>query len=538
MSRIVVDPITRIEGHLRVEATVEDGVITDAWSSGTMVRGFEKHPQGAGPPGRLGLHRARMWRVHHRACPGQCALRRGRAGASRCPPNAELIRNLMFCAQFVQDHVVHFYHLHALDWVDVVSALSADPVETSALAQSISNWPKSSPGLLQRPQEAADRVRGERAARHLRQRLLGPRRPTGCRPAANLMAVAHYLEALEWQKEIVKIHAIFGGKNPHPNYLVGGVPCSINLEEVNAINSERLNHVAAPHQAGPDRSSSSSTSPTCSTVASVLPRSGSSHRRRAQQLPVLWGPPYARATTSPDSFKFPRGAILDRDLSVKCTRSTGKRRRGDQASTSPTPGTATPDGDAAGAAPLEGRDRPQLHRAQSRPTSTWTRRRQVLLDQDAALARPRRWRSVRCRACSWPTQAATEEVTEVIDRGALAALERTALMRCSPRSGARPPAASRRKLVARWMQELLSDDSWTSATSARATSRPSPEERWEPSSWPASAQGVGLDRGAPRRARPLDPHRRTASHRQLPAGGAFSTWNASPRDPKGQKLRV
>jgi hydrogenase large subunit len=92
----------------------------------------------------------------------------------KIPPNAELIRNLMFCAQYMQDHVVHFYHLHALDWVDVVSALKADPAETSRIAQSISHWPKSSPGLFSDLQKRLTKFRGERPARHLRQRLLGP----------------------------------------------------------------------------------------------------------------------------------------------------------------------------------------------------------------------------------------------------------------------------------------------------------------------------------------------------------------------------
>jgi len=144
MARIVVDPITRIEGHLRVEAVVENGVITDAYSSGTMVRGFEKILKGRDPRD--------AWAFTERAC-GVCTTVHALASV-RCvedalsitvPQNAELIRNLMFCTQYVQDHVVHFYHLHALDWVDVVSALKADPAKTSAIAVSISNWPKTSP---------------------------------------------------------------------------------------------------------------------------------------------------------------------------------------------------------------------------------------------------------------------------------------------------------------------------------------------------------------------------------------------------------
>jgi hydrogenase large subunit len=145
----------------------------------------------------------------------------------------------------VHDHLVHFYHLHALDWVDVVSALSADPKATSTLAQSISDWPLSSPGYFKDLQI--------RLKKFVESGQLGPfknaywghpayRLP----PEANLMAVAHYLEALDFQKEIVKIHTIYGGKNPHPNWLVGGVPCAINVDgtgAVGAINMERLNEV-------------------------------------------------------------------------------------------------------------------------------------------------------------------------------------------------------------------------------------------------------------------------------------------------------
>ena len=145
--RIVVDPVTRIEGHLRVEAEIKDGKIVDAFSSGTMVRGMEIILKGRDPRD--------AWAFTERVC-GVCTTVHALASVRSVenaldiviPPNAELIRNLMFCAQYMQDHVVHFYHLHALDWVDVVSALSADPAKTSQLAQSISTWPKSSPGYF------------------------------------------------------------------------------------------------------------------------------------------------------------------------------------------------------------------------------------------------------------------------------------------------------------------------------------------------------------------------------------------------------
>jgi len=142
--RIVVDPITRIEGHLRVEAEVKNGKIVEAYSSGTMVRGIELILKGRDPRD--------AWAYTERVC-GVCTTVHALASVRTVenaldivvPPNAELVRNLMFCTLYMQDHVVHFYHLHALDWVDVVSALSADPNKTSAIAQSISEWPKSSP---------------------------------------------------------------------------------------------------------------------------------------------------------------------------------------------------------------------------------------------------------------------------------------------------------------------------------------------------------------------------------------------------------
>src|SRR5271166_360015 len=144
---IVVDPVTRIEGHLRIEAEYNGSVITRASSSGTMVRGIEIILQGRDP--------RNAWAFAQRIC-GVCTLVHGMASVRAVedalkitiPANAQLIRNLMIGAQYVHDHVMHFYHLHALDWVDVVSALKADPKATSALAQSISSYPKSSPGYF------------------------------------------------------------------------------------------------------------------------------------------------------------------------------------------------------------------------------------------------------------------------------------------------------------------------------------------------------------------------------------------------------
>ena len=224
---VVVDPVTRIEGHLRIEATLDAGVIRQASSSGTMVRGIEIILRGRDPRD--------AWAFAQRIC-GVCTLVHGIASVRAVedalkypiPANAELIRNLMIAAQYVHDHVMHFYHLHALDWVDVVSALKADPQKTSALAQSISSYALSSPGYFKDVQAKIQRFVASGQLGIFANGYWGNplyKLP----PEANLMAVAHYLEALAWQREVVKLHAVFGGKNPHPNFVVGGAPVAISV---------------------------------------------------------------------------------------------------------------------------------------------------------------------------------------------------------------------------------------------------------------------------------------------------------------------
>ncbi len=231
--RVVVDPITRIEGHLRIEAETDaSGKITSAYSAGTMVRGIEIILKGRDPRD--------AWAFAQRIC-GVCTLVHGMASirsvedalhraipSYTIPHNAELIRNLMIAAQYVHDHVMHFYHLHALDWVDVVSALKADPKATSALAQSISSYPKSSPGYFADVQKRVQTF-VEQGQLGIFSNAYWGHPAYKLPPEANLMAVAHYLEALAWQRDVVKLHAIFGGKNPHPNFVVGGVPSAISV---------------------------------------------------------------------------------------------------------------------------------------------------------------------------------------------------------------------------------------------------------------------------------------------------------------------
>ncbi|MDD2816270.1 MAG: nickel-dependent hydrogenase large subunit [Thiotrichaceae bacterium] len=245
--RVVVDPVTRIEGHMRCEVNLdENNIIRNAVSSGTMWRGLEVILKGRDPRD--------AWAFTQRicgVCTGTHALTSVRAvedaiGAT-IPENANSIRNLMQLTLQAHDHLVHFYHLHALDWVDIVSALKADPKATSTLAQSISSWPLSSPGYFR---DIQNRIKAFVESGQLGLFANGYWGNPAYKlpPEANLMAVAHYLEALDFQKEIVKIHAVFGGKNPHPNWLVGGMPCAINLDNtgaVGAINMERLNLVSS-----------------------------------------------------------------------------------------------------------------------------------------------------------------------------------------------------------------------------------------------------------------------------------------------------
>ncbi|MDO3378372.1 nickel-dependent hydrogenase large subunit [Geoalkalibacter halelectricus] len=237
--KIVVDPITRIEGHLRIEAKIENGRIVDAWSSSTAFRGIETILKGRDPRD-----------AHHftqRFC-GVCTTVHSMASI-RCvedalkiqiPDNARLIRNLIMAAQNVQDHIIHFYHLHALDWVDIVSALEADPAATSKLAQSISDYPKSSTDYFRGIQERVKAFAGTGRLGPFQNAYWG-HSAYKLPPEANLMAVAHYLEALDIQREIIKIHAILGSKNPHPQtFLVGGMAIPVDPDSQNAINADRI----------------------------------------------------------------------------------------------------------------------------------------------------------------------------------------------------------------------------------------------------------------------------------------------------------
>lgn len=240
--RIVVDPITRIEGHLRVELEVADGLITNAWSQTTQFRGIETICEGRDPRD--------VWAFVGRIC-GVCTGTHSVASvvavesAIGCdiPKQAQLIRDLVLASQEIHDHVVHFYHLHALDWVNVVSAAKADPQKTAEFARSIgSTWKGNTPEQFAKVKET---IKGVLAAGQLSIFTGGYWDHADYRlpPEANLMAVSHYLDALQFQRSIIRINTVFGGKNPHPNFLVGGMACSIDPDKSETVNQVHLDQI-------------------------------------------------------------------------------------------------------------------------------------------------------------------------------------------------------------------------------------------------------------------------------------------------------
>src|SRR6202007_2502787 len=238
-NRITIDPITRIEGHLRVDVSVDAGKVSDSWASGTMFRGIETILQGRDP--------REAWLYTQRFC-GVCTTVHAiasvraveNAAGINVPLNAQYIRNLILIAHALQDHVVHFYHLCALDWVDVVSALKADPAKTAQLAQSLSPWPRNS---YQDFKQVQDRVKAfvENGPLGIFANGYWGHPAMRLSPEVNLLAVAHYLQALEYQRYANQIVAILGGKTPHiQNLAVGGVANAVNLDSMGALNLDRL----------------------------------------------------------------------------------------------------------------------------------------------------------------------------------------------------------------------------------------------------------------------------------------------------------
>jgi len=237
--RIVIDPITRIEGHLRIDVEVDGGKVRNSWSSGQMWRGIEIILGGRDPRD--------AWLFTQRIC-GVCttvhAIASVRAVENalglQIPANAQYIRNLILAAHALHDHIVHFYHLSALDWVDVTKALEADPAKAANLGETLSPWP----GNSRREMEA---VKG-RLEKLIASGQLGiftngywGHPAMQLPPEVNLLAVAHYLQALEYQRKANQVVAILGSKTPNiQNLAVGGVANAINLDNEATLNMRKL----------------------------------------------------------------------------------------------------------------------------------------------------------------------------------------------------------------------------------------------------------------------------------------------------------
>ena len=530
--RVIVDPVCRIEGHLRVEVNLDsNNVIRNAVSTGTMWRGLEVILKGRDPRD--------AWAFTERicgVCTGTHALTSVRAVedalAIQIPENANTIRNIMQLNLYVHDHLVHFYHLHALDWVDVVSALKADPKKTSELAQSISDWPLSSPGYFRDVQN--------RLKKFVESGQLGPfangywgspayKLP----PEANLMAVTHYLEALDFQKEIVKVHTIFGGKNPHPNWLVGGVPCAINLNDtgaVGAINMERLNLVKSII----DRSREFIEKvyiPDLLAIASFYKGWGYGGGLSSKNVLSYGDIPQKANDYTAANLLFPRGAIVDGDLSH--VHEVDLRNPDEIQEFVSHSWYKYPD-ESKGLHPWDGVTEPNYH--PEGPNFKGTRTKIEQLDESAKYSwiKAPRWKGnameVGCLSRMLLGYVQPKQfpfIKETID-GVLHKLDLpvTALFSTLGRTAARGiETLYCAKLQTEQFDKLMANLKAGDTATANV-------EKWDPAHWPKEAKGVGFTE-APRGAlghwvkikdTKIDNYQCVVP----------TTWNGSPRDPKGQ----
>ena len=516
--RIVVDPITRIEGHLRIEAQMNGQRIARAWSSGTMVRGIEIILKGRDPRD--------AWAFAQRIC-GVCTLVHGIASVRAVenalnysvPANAQLIRNLMTGAQYIHDHVMHFYHLHALDWVDVVSALKADPKATSELAQSISAWPKSSPGYFS---DMKTRLKNfvEAGQLGIFAKAYWGHPAYKLPPEANLMAVSHYLEALAWQRDVARLHTIFGGKNPHPNFLVGGVPCPIDLESDSAINAERLakvQDIIRQMQIFVDQVYV----PDTLAIAGFYKDWAGRGEGLGNFLTVGDFP--EKGMNDPASYLIPPGAILNRDLG---TIHEVDLNAPDQVQEFVNHSWYDySEGKDKGLHPYEGET--ELHYTGPEPPYE-----HLDVDQSYSWLKAPRWKGqameVGPLARVLMLYASGHEPTKELVGMALKTLDLPvdALFSTLGRTAARTLET---KIVAdnmqTWYDNLI-------ANIRKGETRTFNETLWEPSSWPSQARGVGF----------MEAPRGALAHWVVIEDGKIanyqavvpSTWNAGPRDPSGQ----
>ncbi|HJV53580.1 MAG TPA: nickel-dependent hydrogenase large subunit [Noviherbaspirillum sp.] len=237
--RITIDPITRIEGHLRIDCEIDGGKVRKAWASGQMWRGVEQILLGRDPRD--------AWSITQRIC-GVCttvhAITSVRAIENaldmEIPLNAQYIRNLILTAHAIHDHIVHFYHLSALDWVDVTSALKGDPAKTAQLAEGLSSWTGNSRHEFAKVKERLAGFVGTGQLGIFTNGYWG-HPAMKLTPEVNLLATTHYLQALEVQRKANKIVAVLGSKSPHiQNIAVGGVSNPIDFDSQSSLTMERL----------------------------------------------------------------------------------------------------------------------------------------------------------------------------------------------------------------------------------------------------------------------------------------------------------
>jgi hydrogenase large subunit len=234
MVRTLIDPVTRIEGHLRIELEVENNVVTDAWVSGTLFRGLEQIMKNRAPQD--------AFFVSQRIC-GVCPVSHGHTSSMATdaafnvviPNNARIIRNLLEGAQFLHSHILWFYNLAALDWVDVSQALKADVAQTYALAEQVGTSTADFAGVQAKLKALVD---GGQLSIFTNAWFNNTAYSKTMPPEFALIATAHYLEALAYQAEASQISAIIGGKMPHVMTSIPGgtafVPTADKLANIQA----------------------------------------------------------------------------------------------------------------------------------------------------------------------------------------------------------------------------------------------------------------------------------------------------------------
>ncbi|HEY6340304.1 MAG TPA: nickel-dependent hydrogenase large subunit [Bryobacteraceae bacterium] len=518
MARLVLDPVTRIEGHLRIEAQVDGGKVSDAWSSGTMFRGIEMILQGRDP--------REAWIWAQRIC-GVCTMVHALASVRAVenalgvdvPDNARIVRNLIAASQMVQDHVVHFYHLHALDWVDVAAALKADPAKTSQIAQSISDYEKSSASYFRGVQQ---RVKGVVDSGQLSLFASGYWGHPAYQlpPEVNLLAVAHYLEALAWQKDFIRMQAVLGGKNPHPQtFLVGGMTTSMDPNEPFAvINPERIAFMRdLAVQARkfveqvyiPD-------------VLAIAPLYKDWFTRGEGTGNFLTYGDYSSGNEhDPNTFLFPRGAVFGRDLSKVMPVDPEKISEFVSHSW-----YEYSNGDGQGKHPSQGETNPKYTGPKPPFDHLDVDKKYSWLKAPRYDGKPMEVGPLARMIVGYAS--GQKEIQEVVN-GALKKLDApaTALFSTLGRVAAR---ALETQILARRLEQWVDELASNLAHGKTAIFNPI---RWDPSTWPSSASGYGWHE-APRGALG---HWVEISGRSIKNYQAVvpSTWNAGPRDAQGQR---